>query len=129
MSFDIKSFLSGLLIGLPLVLGLNNLNASNNTASKEDVIKIYQEDSQSSKEFKINQIVSKIEKKDFLNTDDFLSEEEQKKMIKETLVLKMQDCNEFANYVSERSNSLITYDLNILRMYDMAYPKICKRVE
>ncbi len=129
MSFDIKSFIPGLLIGITLAFGLNNLNASNNTNLKSEVIKIYNEDTLVSKEYKIQQIFSKIESKEFVNTDTYLTEEEQKNIFKDTLITKMKDCNEFANYVSERTDSLSTYDLNVLRLYDIAYPKICERVE
>lgn len=129
MSFDIKSFIPGLLIGITLAFGLNNLNASNNTNLKSEVIKIYNEDTLVSKEYKIQQIFSKIEAKEFVNTDTYLTEEEQKNIFKDTLITKMKDCNEFANYVSERTDSLSTYDLNVLRLYDIAYPKICERVE
>lgn len=129
MKFDLKSFVPGFLVGVTLVFGLNNLNASNNTTLKSDVIKIYETDSNSSKQYKIQQIVSKMESKEFINVDDFLTEQEQRKAFKESLTLRMEDCSDFANYVSERTPLINTYDLNVLRMYDIAYHKVCKRVE
>lgn len=129
MKIDLKSFLPGLFIGVSIAFGLNTLNASNNSNMTAEVITVYEEDSPSNKEFKIKQILSKIESKKFLNVDDFMNEEEQKKVFNETLTFRMQNCAAFANYVSERTQSISTYDLNLLRIYDNAYHTVCKRVD